>query len=275
MAIKSYKPYTPSRRGMTVTDYSVLSGDKPTKSLLQPKKKSGGRNNTGRTTVRFRGGGNKQHYRLVDFRRQVDESSAIVRSLQYDPNRSAFIALIQYATGKLSYVIAPAGIGVGDAIASGPNAEIRVGNCLPLENIPDGTMIHNIELVPGQKGKMARAAGTVAQLMAKEGKDAIIRLPSGEMRRVPVKCRATIGQVSNIDHDNVKLGKAGRNRHRGRRPHVRGTVMNPCDHPHGGGEGKSNSGRPPCSPTGVMAKGYKTRRKGKSKKHLVKDRRLK
>ncbi len=275
MAIKSYKPYTPSRRGMTVTDYSVLSGDKPTKSLLERKTKSGGRNNSGRTTVRFRGGGNKQHYRLVDFRRQVDGASAIVRSLQYDPNRSAFIALIQYATGKLSYVIAPDGIEVGDSLASGPNAEIRVGNCLPLEKIPDGTMIHNIELVPGQKVKMARAAGTVAQLMAKEGKDAIIRLPSGEMRRVPMKCRATIGQVSNIDHDNVNLGKAGRNRHRGRRPHVRGTVMNPCDHPHGGGEGKSNSGRPPCSPTGVMAKGYKTRRKGKSKKHLVKDRRVK
>lgn len=275
MAIKSYKPYTPSRRGMTVTDYSVLSGDKPTKSLLEPKKKSGGRNNQGRTTVRFRGGGNKQHYRLVDFRRQQDNSSALIRSLQYDPNRSAFIALVQYADGKLSYVIAPDGIKVGDAIASGNDVEIRVGNCLPLDKIPDGTMIHNIELVPGQKAKMVRAAGTVAQLMAKEGKDAIIRLPSGEMRRVPRNCRATIGQVSNIDHDNVKLGKAGRSRHRGRRPHVRGTVMNPCDHPHGGGEGKSNSGRPPCSPTGVMAKGYKTRRKGKSKKHLVKDRRLK
>ena len=275
MAIKSYKPYTPSRRGMTVTDYSILSGDKPTKSLLEPKKKSGGRNNQGRITVRFRGGGNKQHYRLVDFRRQNDSSGAIIRSLQYDPNRSAFIALVQYSTGKLSYVIAPDGIKVGDSIASGEHVEIRVGNCLPLDKIPDGTMIHNIELVPGQKAKMVRAAGTVAQLMAKEGKDVIIRLPSGEMRRVPRQCRATIGQVSNIDHDNVKLGKAGRNRHRGRRPHVRGTVMNPCDHPHGGGEGKSNSGRPPCSPTGVMAKGYKTRRKGKSKKHLVKDRRLK
>lgn len=275
MAIKSYKPYTPSRRGMTVTDYSVLSGDKPTKSLLQPKKKSGGRNNQGRITIRFRGGGNKQHYRLVDFRRQQDNSSGLIRSLQYDPNRSAFIALVQYADGKLSYVIAPDGIKVGDAIASGPDVEIRVGNCLPLDKIPDGTMIHNIELVPGQKAKMVRAAGTVAQLMAKEGKDVIIRLPSGEMRRVPRNCRATIGQVSNVDNDNVKLGKAGRSRHRGRRPHVRGTVMNPCDHPHGGGEGKSNSGRPPCSPTGVMAKGYRTRRKGKSKKHLVKDRRVK
>jgi large subunit ribosomal protein L2 len=275
MAIKSYKPYTPSRRGMSVTDYSVLSGDKPEKSLLQKKKRSGGRNSQGRITVRFRGGGNRKHYRLVDFNRNRDDQAAVVKSLQYDPNRSAFIALIQYLDGQLSYIIAPDGLKVGDSITSGTDAAIRVGNTLPLERIPDGTMIHNVELLPGQRAKLVRAAGTVAQLMAKEGKDAIIRLPSGEMRRVPRKCKATIGQVSNLDHDNVKLGKAGRKRHRGRRPHVRGTVMNPVDHPHGGGEGRTNSGRPPCSPTGVKAKGYRTRSKSKSRQHLVKDRRVK
>jgi large subunit ribosomal protein L2 len=275
MAIKNYKPYTPSRRGMSVTDYSVLSGDRPEKSLLEKKNRSGGRNGQGRITVRFRGGGNRRHYRLVDFNRNRSDQPAVVKSLQYDPNRSAFIALVQYLDGKLSYIIAPEGLKVGDSISSGTDASIKVGNTLPLEKIPDGTMIHNIELQPGQRAKLVRAAGAVAQLMAKEGKDAIVRLPSGEMRRVPRKCKATIGQVSNLDHDNVKLGKAGRKRHRGRRPHVRGTVMNPVDHPHGGGEGKTNSGRPPCSPTGVKAKGYRTRSKSKSRQHLVKDRRVK
>jgi large subunit ribosomal protein L2 len=283
MPIKSYKPYTPSRRGMTGIDYrATLSGDKPEKSLLRKKKKHSGRNNLGRITVRHRGGGSRQHYRVIDFHRSQDGRRGVVKSLQYDPNRSAFIALVEYAADseqklqrKLSYVIAPDGLKVGDAVVSGVSAEIRKGNALPLKNIPDGTQVHNLELVPGQGAKMVRAAGAVAQLMAKEGSDAIIRLPSGEMRRIPVGCRATIGQVSNLDNGNIKLGKAGRNRHRGRRPHVRGTVMNAVDHPHGGGEGKTNSGRPPCSPTGVMAKGYKTRRKSKTKRHLVKDRRLK
>ena len=276
MAIKSYKPYTPSRRGMTVIDYNaVLSGDKPVKSLLKKKKNHAGRNNHGRVTVRSRGGGNRQHYRIVDFYRKRDNEIAEVKSLQYDPNRSAFIALIQYPDGKLNYIIAPDGLKVGDYVRSGTDVEIRVGNTLPLDSIPDGTMIHNIEMRPGQGGKLVRAAGTVAQLMAKEGKDAIIRMPSGEMRRIPRMCRATIGQVSNTDYDNVKLGKAGRSRHRGRRPHTRGTVMNPVDHPHGGGEGRTNSGRAPCSATGVIAKGYRTRRKSKAKRHLVKDRRVK
>jgi large subunit ribosomal protein L2 len=260
---------------MSVTDYSVLSGDKPVKSLLERKKKHGGRNNHGRITVRHRGGGNRQHYRLVDFQRQRDGEPAVVKSIQYDPNRSAFIALIQYPDGTLNYIIAPEGVKVGQTVQSGNGSEIRAGNTLPLESIPDGTLVHNIELLPGQKAKLARAAGAVAQLMAKEGKDAIIRLPSGEMRRVPRACRATIGQVGNADHDNVKLGKAGRRRNLGRRPHVRGTVMNPVDHPHGGGEGKTNSGRAPCSPTGVISKGYRTRRKSKSSRHLVKDRRVK
>lgn len=276
MPIKSYKPYTPSRRGMTVVDYGkILSGDKPTKKLLQVKKKRAGRNNQGRITIRFRGGGNRRHYRIIDFNRQKDSERAEVKSIQYDPNRSAFIALVQYISGKLSYIIAPDGLKVGDYVSSGEGSGILVGNALELDKIPDGTMVHNIELLPGRGAKLARAAGAAAQLMAKEGKDAIIRLPSGEMRRVPRKCRATIGQVSNLDHDNVKLGKAGRRRHLGRRPHTRGTVMNPVDHPHGGGEGKTNSGRPPCSPTGVMAKGYRTRRRSKATRHLVKDRRVK
>lgn len=275
MPIKSYKPYTPSRRGMTVVDYGkVLSGDKPAKKLLESKKKRAGRNNQGRITSRFRGGGNRRHYRIIDFNRRRDGERAEVKSIQYDPNRSAFIALVRYFSGQLSYIIAPEGLKVGDFVSSGEGSEIRVGNTLELDRIPDGTMVHNIELLPGRGAKLARAAGASAQLMAKEGKDAIIRLPSGEMRRLPRLCRATIGQVSNLDHDNVKLGKAGRRRHLGRRPHNRGTVMNPVDHPHGGGEGKTNSGRAPCSPTGVIAKGYRTRRKSKSKRHLVKDRRI-
>ena len=276
MPIKKYKPYTPSRRGMSVIDYAAtLSGDKPEKSLLERKKKHSGRNNTGRITVRSRGGGNRQHYRLVDFKRVNDGEAATVQSIQYDPNRTAFIALVRYESGKLSYVICPEGVKVGAIIKSGIDAGIHAGNTLPLENIPDGTVIHNIEIRPGQRGKLVRAAGTSAQVMAKEGNDAIIRLPSGEMRRVNRKCRATVGTVSNSDNANVKLGNAGRNRHRGRRPHTRGTVMNAVDHPHGGGEGRTNSGRPPTSATGVLAKGYRTRRKSKSKRHLVKDRRVK
>jgi len=275
MAIKSYKPYTPSRRGMTVTDYSVLSKDPPEPKLLEPKQKHAGRNNLGRVTVKSRGGGSRQHYRVVDFYRKQDAGAATVKSLQYDPNRSAFIALVQYGSGKLSYIIAPDGLKVGQIVVSGGGAEIRPGHTLPLDKIPDGTMVHNIELLPGQKAKLVRAAGTAAQLMAKEGKDAIIRLPSGEMRRISRLCLATIGRVSNIDHENVKLGKAGRSARMGRRPHTRGTVMNPVDHPHGGGEGKSNSGRPPTSASGVLAKGFRTRRKSKARRYLVKDRREK
>lgn len=276
MAIKTYRPYTPSRRGMAKIDFrKLLSGDKPEKSLLEVKQKRGGRNHQGRLTVRSIGGGSRQHYRIVDFSRKREGDVATVKSLQYDPNRSAFIALVQYPDGQLSYIIAPDGLKVGATVVSGPSSEIRVGNTLALDKIPDGTLIHNIELLAGQKGKLVRAAGTAAQLMAKEGKDAIIRLPSGEMRRVPRTCRATIGQVSNVDHDNVKLGKAGATRHLGRRSHTRGTVMNPVDHPHGGGEGKTNSGRPPTSASGVKSKGFRTRPRSKSKKHLVKDRRIK
>jgi large subunit ribosomal protein L2 len=276
MPIKKFKPYTPGRRGMTVVDYSaVLTGDEPEKSLLVRKKKSGGRNNQGRVTTRFRGGGNRQHYRIVDFKRNNDGESAVVKSIQYDPNRSAFIALIRYDSGKLNYILSPDGLKVGETVSSGEGSTIKLGNTLPLDKIPDGTMIHNIELQPGSRGKLVRAAGAVAQLMAKEGNNAIVRLPSGEMRRIPRACRATIGQVGNLDYDNVNRGKAGTTRHLGRRPHVRGTVMNPVDHPHGGGEGRSNSGRPPCSPTGVKAKGFRTRSKAKSKRHLVKDRRVK
>jgi large subunit ribosomal protein L2 len=262
---------------MSVIDYkAALSGDQePVGTLLEVKQKTGGRNNLGRNTAKQRGGGNRQHYRIVDFRRRKDGSVAVVRGIQYDPNRSAFIALIQYQDGQLSYILAPEGLQVGQQVVSGPDAEIRTGNTLPLDSIPDGTLIHNIELIPGQRGKLVRAAGTSAQLMAKEGRFAVIRLPSGEMRRVSRLCRATIGVIGNADYDNVKLGKAGRNIHRGKRPHVRGTVMNPVDHPHGGGEGKSNSGRPPTSRTGVLAKGFRTRRRSKAKTHLVKDRRVK
>ncbi|MCC7478635.1 50S ribosomal protein L2 [bacterium] len=273
MAIKSFRPYTPPRRTMTVTDYSVLSGDKPEKSLLRPKSNNGGRNNLGRCTAKGRGGGNRQHYRIIDFRRRRDGESALVKSLQYDPNRSAFIALIQYPDGKLNYIIAPDGLQVGQYVSSGPDSEIRAGNTLPLSKIPDGTQIHNIELIPGQRGKLVRAAGTWAQLMAKEGKNAVIRLPSGEMRRVSADCRATIGRVSNTDHENVSLGKAGRTRHLGHRPTVRGMHKNPVDHPMGGGEAKGKGGKQGMSATGVLAKGFRTRRKSKARTYLVKDRR--
>jgi large subunit ribosomal protein L2 len=277
MAIKSFRPYTPSRRHMTMTDYNaILSGDKPTKSLLEPNTRAGGRNNLGRNTAKHRAGGNRRHYRIIDFKRRArDGEIATVKSLQYDPNRSAFIALIQYPDGKLNYIIAPDGVKVGEQVQSGVGSEIRPGNSLPLENIPDGTLVHNIEMLPGQRGKLVRAAGTYAQVMAKEGGNVIIRLPSGEMRKLPKGCRATVGRVSNIDHENVKLGKAGRMRHLGRSPASRGTVQNPVDHPHGGGEGKSRGGRPPMSKTGVLAKGFRTRSKSKSRKYLVKDRRVK
>ena len=239
MAIKSYKPTTPSRRQMTVTDYSQLSKVEPEKSLLEPMKKKSGRNSYGRITVRHRGGGNRRKYRVIDFKRDKDNMTATVMTLEYDPNRSAFIALVQYEDGEKRYILAPHGLKVGDKIESGSEADIKPGNALKLEDIPVGTFIHAIELYPGKGAQLVRSAGNMAQLMGKEGAYALIRLPSGEMRKVPIGCKATVGQVSNIDHENVNLGKAGRVRNMGWRPTVRGSVMNPCDHPHGGGEGKS------------------------------------
>ena len=272
MAIKKYKPTTPGRRGMTVTDYSQLSKVAPERSLLEPMKKAAGRNNTGRITVRHHGGGNRTKYRVIDFKRNKFDVPATVKTLEYDPNRSAHIALIEYADGVKSYILAPEGLKVGDTVMAGPSADIKPGNALPFANIPVGTIIHNIELYPGKGGQLVRSAGNMAQLMAKENGYALIRLPSGEMRNVPLNCIATIGQVGNVDHENVNLGKAGRKRHMGWRPTVRGSVMNPCDHPHGGGEGKSPVGRPgPVTPWGKPAMGYKTRKHhNRSDKFIVK-----
>lgn len=268
MAIKTYKPTTPARRQMTVTSYAELSKVEPERSLLEPLKKHSGRNSYGRITVRHRGGGNRRKYRIIDFKRNKHGVPATVQTLEYDPNRSAFIALVQYEDGEKRYIIAPVGLKVGDVIVSGPDADIKPGNALPLVNIPVGTFIHNIEMHPGKGAQLARSAGIQAQLMAKEGAYAMVRLPSSELRRVPVNCMATIGQVSNQDHENMSIGKAGRKRHMGWRPTVRGSVMNPCDHPHGGGEGKSPIGRPgPVTPWGKPALGYKTR-----KKHNLSDR---
>ncbi len=270
MAIKVYKPTTNGRRNMSTIDYSQLSKVAPERSLLEPLKKTSGRNSYGRITVRHHGGGNRQKYRLIDFKRNKLDVPATVQTLEYDPNRSAFIALIQYEDGVKSYIIAPSGLKVGDVIVSGPAADIKIGNALPLVNIPTGTFVHNVELYPGRGGQLARSAGNAAQLMAKEGKYALLRLPSGELRNVPVNCMATIGTVSNEDHINVKVGKAGRTRHLGVRPTVRGSVMNPCDHPHGGGEGKSPIGRPgPVTPWGKPALGYKTRAKHKQSDKLI------
>ncbi|MCI5905786.1 MAG: 50S ribosomal protein L2 [Oscillospiraceae bacterium] len=260
MAIKAYKPTTASRRQMTVTDYSGLSKVAPEKSLLAPVKKNSGRNSYGRITVRHRGGGNRRKYRIIDFKRDKQGMNATVLTLEYDPNRSAFIALVQYEDGEKRYIIAPNGLSVGDVVRAGADSDIKPGNALALANIPVGTFIHNIELYPGKGAQLVRAAGNMAQLMGKEGDYALVRLPSGEMRKVAVNCMASIGQVSNIDHENVNVGKAGKTRHKGIRPTVRGSVMNPCDHPHGGGEGKSPVGRPgPVTPWGKPAMGYKTR----------------
>ena len=274
MSIKVYNPTTNARRGMSVTDYSELSKVAPEKSLLKPLKKNSGRNNYGRITVRHHGGGNRRKYRVIDFKRNKFDVSAVVKTLEYDPNRSAHIALIEYADGVKSYILAPVGLKVGDKVEAGPNADIKPGNALPLTNIPVGTFIHNVELYPGKGGQLARAAGNAAQLMAKEGVYALLRLPSGELRNVPVECMASIGQVGNTDHENVKIGKAGRTRHLGIRPTVRGSVMNPNDHPHGGGEGKSPIGRPgPITPWGKPTLGYKTRKKhNRSDKLIVKRR---
>ena len=274
MAIKSYKPTSPSRRQMTVTDYSVLSKEGPEKSLLEPLKKTSGRNSYGRITVRHRGGGNRRKYRIIDFKRDKEAMNATVLTLEYDPNRSAFIALVEYEDGEKRYIIAPNGLKVGDKVRAGADADIKPGNALKLEDIPVGTFIHAIELYPGKGAQLVRSAGNMAQLMGKENGFALIRLPSGEMRKVALGCKASIGQVSNIDHENVNYGKAGRKRHMGWRPTVRGSVMNPCDHPHGGGEGKSPVGRPgPVTPWGKPALGYKTRKKhNRTDKYIVKRR---
>ncbi len=270
MGIRTYNPYTPSRRNMTGSDFSEITKKTPEKSLLASKKKTAGRNNQGKITVRHHGGGNRQKYRLVDFKRKKDGIPATVIGIEYDPNRTANIALICYADGEKSYIIAPQGLTDGMKVMNGPEAEIKVGNCLPLENIPVGTEIHNIELYPGRGGQLVRTAGGAAQLMAKEGKYATLRLPSGEMRMVPIICRATVGTVGNADHSLINIGKAGRKRHMGIRPTVRGSVMNPNDHPHGGGEGKAPIGRSgPMTPWGKPALGLKTRKKNKASNKLI------
>ena len=270
MAIKKYNPTTPSRRQMTVIDYSELTKIKPEKSLLEPLKKHSGRNNTGRITIRHRGGGNRTKYRVIDFKRNRDDVKAVVTTIEYDPNRSANIALVQYDDGVKSYIIAPNNLKVGDKIESGIKADIKPGNTLQIANIPVGTMIHNIEMKPGKGAQLVRSAGSSAQLMAKEGAYAQVRLPSGEVRMVSLNCRATIGQVGNIEHENVSIGKAGRKRWFGIRPTVRGVVMNPIDHPHGGGEGKSPIGRPgPVTPWGKPTLGYKTRKKKKASDKFI------
>ncbi len=273
MSIKVYKPTTNARRNMSVTDYSELSKVAPERSLLTSLKKHAGRNSYGRITVRHHGGGNRRKYRIIDFKRDK-MGAATVLTLEYDPNRSAHIALVQYEDGEKRYILAPVGLKVGDVVSAGADADIKPGNALPLTNIPTGTFVHNVELYPGRGGQLARAAGNAAQLMAKEGVYALLRLPSGELRNVPATCMATVGTVGNADHENVKIGKAGRTRHMGIRPTVRGSVMNPNDHPHGGGEGKSPIGRPgPCTPWGKPALGYKTRNKKKSSDKLIVKRR--
>lgn len=276
MAIKSYKPTTPSRRHMTSTDYSGLSKVAPEKSLLEPMKNHSGRNSYGRITVRHRGGAGRTKYRIIDFKRNKAGAATVV-SLEYDPNRTAHIALVKYEDGEKRYIIAPVGLKVGDVVTSGADSDIKPGNTLPMTHIPVGTFIHNVELYPGKGAQLVRSAGNMAQLMAREGAHALVRLPSGELRKVPVDCKATIGQVGNIDHENVHIGKAGRMRHMGFRPTVRGSVMNPCDHPHGGGEGKAPIGRPgPVTPWGKPTMGYKTRKKHhRSDKFIVKRRNAK
>ena len=270
MGIKKYNPYTPSRRNMTGSDFSEITKTTPEKSLCVSKKKNAGRNNQGKITVRHHGGGNRQKYRIIDFKRNKDGIAAKVIGVEYDPNRSANIALICYEDGQKAYIIAPEGLTDGMKVMNGPEAEVRVGNCLPLENIPVGTQIHNIELLPGKGGQLVRSAGLSAQLMAKEGKYATLRLPSGEMRMVPIVCRATVGVIGNGEHALVNIGKAGRKRNMGIRPTVRGSVMNPNDHPHGGGEGKTGIGRPgPCTPWGKPALGLKTRKKNKQSNKMI------
>ena len=270
MGIKTYRPYTPSRRHMTGSDFSEITKSTPEKSLTVSKNSKAGRNAQGKITVRHRGGGAKRKYRIIDFKRYKDGIPATVKSIEYDPNRTANIALICYADGQKAYIIAPNGLQVGAVLMNGPEAEIKLGNCLPLAQIPVGTMVHNVELHPGKGGQLVRSAGNAAQLMAKEGKYATLRLPSGEMRLVPIQARATVGQVGNIDHELINIGKAGRKRHMGIRPTVRGSVMNPNDHPHGGGEGRAPIGRSgPMTPWGKPALGYKTRKKNKQSNKMI------
>lgn len=276
MAIKSYKPYSAGRRFMTTSAFTEITASKPEKSLLVKVSQKGGRNNTGKMTVRHQGGGHKRQYRIIDFKRTKDNIPAKVATIEYDPNRSARIALLNYADGEKRYILAPVGLNVGDTVYSGPESDIKPGNCLPLLNIPLGTQVHNIEMKIGKGGQIVRSAGTSAQLMAKEGSYALLRLPSGELRRVHINCRATVGVVGNIDHENITIGKAGRHRWMGVRPGTRGVVMNPCDHPHGGGEGKSPVGRKhPVTPWGKPAHGVKTRDKKKASSKLIVKRRTK
>ncbi len=270
MGIKTYNPYTPSRRNMSGYDFEEITTSTPEKSLTTSLKKHAGRNAQGKITVRHHGGGSRRKYRIIDFKRNKDGIPATVKTIEYDPNRTANIALVCYADGEKRYILAPVGLKVGQVIMNGSEAEIKVGNCLELKDMPVGTQIHNIEMYPGHGGQLVRAAGVSAQLMAKEGKNAIIRMPSGEMRMVPIICRASIGQVGNTEHNLVNIGKAGRKRHMGIRPTVRGSVMNPNDHPHGGGEGKAPVGRPgPCTPWGKPALGYKTRKKNKQSNKMI------
>jgi large subunit ribosomal protein L2 len=269
MPLRRYKPTSAGRRFMTVSTFEEVTKSKPEKALTTKLSKKGGRNNTGRITTRHQGGGHKRRYRVIDFKRQKDGVPAKVAAIEYDPNRSARIALLHYADGAKSYILAPARLRVGATVESGPSADIRPGNALPLENIPTGTLVHNVELKPGKGGQMARSAGSGVQLVAKDEGYGVLRLPSGEMRRVPLGCRATVGQVGNVDHENVSGGKAGRSRWKGKRPAVRGAAMNPVDHPHGGGEGKSKGGRHPVTPWGVPTLGKRTRRKHKESDRLI------
>jgi len=269
MGLKKFKPITPGRRFMTVSDFEEVSKSRPEKSLVEPLRRTGGRNNNGRVTSWHRGGGHKRKYRLVDFRRDKTGVAARVAAIEYDPNRSARIALLHYADGEKRYILCPVGLQVGDTVISSPDADIKPGNTLPIANIPLGSTIHNVELRPGKGGQICRSAGTQAQLVAREGKYALVKLASGEVRRILVACRASIGQVGNIEHESITIGKAGRSRWLGKRPNVRGVAMNPVDHPLGGGEGKSSGGRHPCSPWGVPTKGYKTRQNKATDKFIV------
>jgi large subunit ribosomal protein L2 len=272
MPVKKYKPTSAGKRFMTTIDFSELSKVEPEKSLVEVSKKHSGRNNNGHITVRHKGGGTRRQYRIIDFKRTKDAIPAKVATLEYDPNRSARIALLNYRDGEKRYILAPLGLKVGDVVESGPAADIKTGNCLPIKNIPVGTVIHNIELRPGQGGKLVRSAGGSAQLMAKEDEYAQVRMPSGEVRKILVVCRATIGQLGNVEHENEVIGKAGRQRHKGKRPSVRGIAMNPVDHPHGGGEARSTSGRPPTTPWGQMTMGKKTRRNKRTQNMIVRKR---
>jgi large subunit ribosomal protein L2 len=274
MPIRRYKPTSPGRRSMSVSTFEEITKSKPEKSLLEPVTRKGGRNNNGRITTRHQGGGHKRRYRVIDFKRLKDGVPAKVAHIEYDPNRSAYIALLHYADGEKRYILAPQRLRVGATVESGPSADIRVGNSLPLANMPPGTVVHNVELTPGRGGQMARSAGVGVQLLAKDGDYVTLRLPSGEMRMVRAECRATVGVIGNSDHQNVKIGKAGRKRHMGVRPQTRGTAMNPVDHPHGGGEGSTTAGRHPVTPWGVPTLGYRTRKKGKaSDRYIVRGRR--